>query len=48
MHRAAQRMDNHEQQMDFFTEAMIGPRTRADHVNPKGNEAHGGKERSWV
>jgi len=37
MHGAAHRVDNCEQQLDFFTKAMIGPRTRADHGHPQGN-----------
>ena len=31
MHGAAQRVDNCEQQLEFFTKAMVRPRTRADH-----------------
>ena len=29
MHGAAQRVDNCEQQLDFFTKAMVRPRTRS-------------------
>jgi len=32
MHRAAQRVDNCEQQLEFLTKAMVRPRTRADHA----------------
>jgi len=28
MHGAAQRVDNREQQSDFFTKVIVGPRTR--------------------
>jgi len=48
MHEAAPRIDNRKQQLDFFTKVVVGPRTRADHGHPRGNYAHGGKERSWV
>jgi len=37
MHGAAQRVDNREQQLDFFMKAMVGPRTRAEHGHPRGN-----------
>ena len=37
MHGAEQRMSNREQQLDFFTKAIVGPRTRADHGHPRGN-----------
>jgi len=37
MHGAAQRVDNCEQQLEFFTKAMVGPRTRADYDHPRGN-----------
>jgi len=37
MHGAAQRVDNCEQQLDFFTKAMVEPRTRADHGHLRGN-----------
>jgi len=30
MHGAAQRVDNCEQQLDFFTKAMVRPRTRGE------------------
>ena len=30
MHGAAQRVDNCEQQLEFFMKAMVRPRTRAD------------------
>ena len=36
MHRATQRMDNCEQQLDFFTKAMVRPRTRAHHGHSRG------------
>jgi len=36
MHGAAQRVDNREQQLECFTKAMVGPRTRADHGHPRG------------
>jgi len=48
MHEAAQRVDNCKQQLNFFTKAMVRPRTRADHGQPRGNQAHGGKGRGWV
>jgi len=35
MHGAAQRVDNCKQQLDVFSKAMIGPRTRADHCHPR-------------
>jgi len=31
MHGATQRVDNCEQQLEFFTKVMVRPRTRADH-----------------
>jgi len=37
MHGAAQRVDNHEQQLELFTKAMVGPRTRVDHGHPREN-----------
>jgi len=37
MHGAAQRVDNREQQLRFFSKAMAGPRTKADHGHPTGN-----------
>jgi len=37
MHGAAQRVDNCEQQLDFFTKAMARPRTRAYHGHSRGN-----------
>ena len=37
MHGAAQRKDNCEQQLEFFTKAMVRPRTRADHGHSRGN-----------
>ena len=37
MHGAAQRVDNCEQQLEFFTKAMVRPRTRADHGHSRGN-----------
>jgi len=37
MHKAAQRVENREQQLDFFTKAMFRPRTRADHGHLRGN-----------
>jgi len=37
MHGAAQRVDNCEQQLVFFTNAMVRPRTRADHGHSGGN-----------
>jgi len=36
MHGAAQRVDNCEQQLEFFT-TMVRPRTRADHGHSRGN-----------
>jgi len=50
MHGAAQRVDNREQQLEFLTKTMVGPRTSADHGHPlaRGNEARGGKGGSWV
>jgi len=27
-------VDDRKQQLDFFTKAMVGPRTRADHGHP--------------
>ena len=48
MHGAAQGVDNCEQHLEFFTKAMVRPRTRADHGHSRGNQAHGGKGRSWV
>ena len=35
--RAAQRVDNCEQQLEFFTKAMVRPRTRADHGHSREN-----------
>jgi len=43
MHGAAQRVDNCEQQLEFFTKAMVRPRTKADHGHSRGNSAHGGQ-----
>jgi len=37
MHRATQRVDNCEQQLEFFTKAKVRLRTRADHGHPRGN-----------
>jgi len=37
MNGAAQRVDNCEQQLDVFTKAMVGPRTRAVHGHPRGD-----------
>ena len=37
MHGAAQRVDNCEQQLEFFTKAMVRLRTRADHGHSRGN-----------
>jgi len=37
MQEVAQRVNNCEQQLDFFTTAIIGPSTRADHGHPRGN-----------
>ena len=37
MHGAAQRVDNCEQQLEFFTKVMVRSRTRADHGHPRGN-----------
>ena len=37
MHGVAQRVDNREQQLEFVKNAMVGPRTRADHGHPRGN-----------
>ena len=37
MHGAAQRVDNCEQQLEFFTKAMVRPRTRAEHSHSRGN-----------
>jgi len=37
MHGAAQRVDNREQQLNFLTKPMVGPRTRADPGHPRGN-----------
>jgi len=34
---AVQRAHNREQQLEYFTKAMVGPRTRADHGHPRGN-----------
>jgi len=36
MHAAAHRVDNCEQQLEFFKEAMVRPRTRADHGHSRG------------
>ena len=30
-------VDNCEQQLEFFTKAMVRPRTRADHGHSRGN-----------
>jgi len=48
MHGAAQRVDNREQELDFFTKAMVGSGTRADHGHSRENQAHGGKGRIRV
>jgi len=37
MHGAAQRVENHEQQLEFLTKAMIRLRTRADDSHSRGN-----------
>jgi len=37
MYGAAQRVENREQQLEFFTKAMVGPRTRADYGHPRRN-----------
>jgi len=37
MHGAAQKADNCEQQLEFFTKAMVSPRTRVDHGHLRGN-----------
>ena len=37
MHGAAQTVDNREQQLEFLTKAMVGPRTRSNHSHPRGN-----------
>jgi len=36
MHGATQRVDNCEQQLEFFTKAIVRLRTRADYGNPRG------------
>ena len=36
LHRAAQRVDNREQQLEFSKKAMVGSRTRAGHGHPRG------------
>jgi len=48
MNGAAHWVDNCKQHLDFFKKAIVRPRTRADYSHPRGNEAHGGKGRSWV
>jgi hypothetical protein len=40
MHGAAQRVDNCEQQLEFFTKVMVRPKTRANHGHPKGKVIH--------
>ena len=37
MHGASQWVDNCEQQLEFFTKAMVRPRTKADHGHSRGN-----------
>jgi len=37
MHGAAQRADNCEQQLEFFTKAMVRPRIRIDNGHSRGN-----------
>jgi len=37
MHRAAQRVDNCKQQLEFCNEYMVRPRKRADHGHSRGN-----------
>jgi len=37
MYGAAQRADNHEQQLELFTKLMVGLYTRANHGHPRGN-----------
>ena len=39
MHGAAQRVDNCEQQLEFFPKAMVRQRTRADHGHSRGNRS---------
>ena len=38
MHGAAQKVDNCKQQLEFFTKAMVGPRTRADDGHSRRNK----------
>ena len=40
MHGAAQKVDNCEHQLEFFTRAKVEPRTRADHCHPTRNIDH--------
>jgi len=52
MHGTAQRVDNCEQKLAFFTKAMVRPRTRADHgqeetKRTEENEEAGYRSPTW-
>jgi len=48
MHEAIQRVDNHEQQLELLTKAMVGPGTRAEHGHPRGNRSMHTEEKEDV